>query len=105
MNFREFFKAASCYEPYDYQCRLACGERKPDERGLVAGGHSDELLECVALDCSAVGQEPDRPYPHIFVLMFELSQQPGLRRAAARRQRPHHSQLASHVGSFVEQFQ
>ena len=26
MNFREFFKVATGHEPYDYQCRLACGD-------------------------------------------------------------------------------
>ena len=26
MNFGEFFKAATGNEPYDYQCRLACGD-------------------------------------------------------------------------------
>src|SRR6266581_7254454 len=26
MNFREFFRAATGYEPYDYQCRLAGGD-------------------------------------------------------------------------------
>jgi CRISPR-associated endonuclease/helicase Cas3 len=33
MNFREFFAAATGHKhgPFDYQCRLACGERKPGE--------------------------------------------------------------------------
>lgn len=31
MNFDDFFKAATGHEPFDYQCRLACGEQQPDE--------------------------------------------------------------------------
>jgi hypothetical protein len=31
MNFAEFFEAATDREPYPYQCRLACGERKDKE--------------------------------------------------------------------------
>ena len=31
MNFGEFFKAPTGNEPYGYQCRLACGENKPNE--------------------------------------------------------------------------
>lgn len=31
MTFDEFFRAATDHKPYDYQCRLACGERRADE--------------------------------------------------------------------------
>jgi hypothetical protein len=33
MDFREFFEMATGLDqgPYDYQCRLACGDRNPNE--------------------------------------------------------------------------
>lgn len=39
MNFRDFFQTATKNLPYDYQCRLACGERgKREESEWLAGG-------------------------------------------------------------------
>jgi hypothetical protein len=31
MNFEQFFEAATGHRPYQYQCRLACGEQEPGE--------------------------------------------------------------------------
>jgi CRISPR-associated endonuclease/helicase Cas3 len=44
MNFDEFFKLATCYHqgPFDYQCRLACGERK----GRVEAEWLDDGTDC-----------------------------------------------------------
>jgi CRISPR-associated endonuclease/helicase Cas3 len=47
MNFAEFFEAATDREPYPYQCRLACGERKdkePQPDWLSHGGLCDSRL-------------------------------------------------------------
>lgn len=52
--FATFFRAATGNPPYDYQCRLACGEPtcpEPVERGRIAGS---ALLE---------GRAPAPPFP------------------------------------------
>jgi len=46
MNFADFFKAATEYPPYNYQCRLACGDhaRLDNPETLVQGRECHSLL-------------------------------------------------------------
>ncbi|MCP5525501.1 MAG: CRISPR-associated endonuclease Cas3'' [Verrucomicrobiales bacterium] len=47
MDFPEFFRAATGHPPYDYQCRLACGERssgQTDADWLVRGAPCESRL-------------------------------------------------------------
>lgn len=49
MSFDEFFHAATRHYPYDYQRRLACGERegRPDQEWLAGGTRCESLLNTV----------------------------------------------------------
>lgn len=44
LSFKTFFKTATDHDPYEYQCRLACGEPKPgdNEAAWLRGGSKCE---------------------------------------------------------------
>jgi CRISPR-associated endonuclease/helicase Cas3 len=46
MTFPQFFQNATGNTPYDYQCRLACGERndRPEDEWLAGGTECNSRL-------------------------------------------------------------
>ncbi len=104
MNYADFFKAATEQAPYDYQCRLACGDDAllDNPETLTKGRECRSLLiniptglgktAAVVLGCSNTTARSTSPFsrPSFAMPTFAPPFEPKIRDALLR---PHHHAL------------